>query len=106
MVLHPLCAWTANIMLTACASCALTAPTRRLPDVVWRQTGNTSRTTGADRHLRPTGGISLIPVPWSCVQMATTIQVEAVGYFRMVGTLALNDRYSLTFRSYEMRCKR
>src|SRR3989454_5074367 len=102
MVLHPLCARTANIMLTACARCALTAPTPRRHDVLWRQTGNTSRTMGADRHLRRTGGISLIPVPWSCVQMATTIQVEAVSYFRMVGTLALSNRHSLTFCSNEV----
>ena len=86
-------------MLTACASRALTVPTQRRHDALWRQTGNTSRTMGADRHLRRTGGISLIPVPWSCVQMATTIQVEAVGYFRMVDTLALNNRYILAFCS-------
>lgn len=79
-------------MLTARANCALTAHTQLHQDVLWHQMGITFRTMGADRNLRRTGGISLIPVPWCCAQMATTIQVEAVGYFRMVDTLDLNNR--------------
>jgi hypothetical protein len=31
--------------------------------------------------------------------MAITVQVEAVGYFRMVDTVAFNNRHSLTFCS-------
>jgi hypothetical protein len=31
--------------------------------------------------------------------MATTIQAEAVSYFLMVDTLALNNRHNLTFYS-------
>lgn len=62
--------------------------------VPWRRTGNTFRTMGEDRNLRRMGDISLILVPWCCAQMATTIQVEVVGYFRMGDTLVLNNRHS------------
>jgi len=82
-------------MLTGRANCVLTARTQLHQDVFWRPMGITFRTMGADRNLRQMGGIFLIPVPLCCAQMATTIQVEAVGYFRMVDTLALNNRHSL-----------
>lgn len=76
------------------ANCALTARTPLHHAVLWRRTGNTFRTMVADRNLRRMGGISLIPVPWCCAQMAITTQVEAVDYFRMVDTLALNNQHS------------
>ena len=79
-------------MLTTHADYALTAHTQRRHDVLWRQTVNTPLTMGADRDLRQMDGTAQIRVHWFCAQMATTIQVEAVGYFQMVDTLTLKNR--------------
>ena len=79
-------------MLTATADYALTAPIPLHHNVRWPQTGDTHLTMGRDQNLRQTDGIFLIPVPWSCAQTGTTIQVEAVGYFQTVDTLAFNNQ--------------